>query len=52
MKYEGNYHNGQRQGQGKLTLGDGSTYNGEFFEDKMNRNGIYMWSNGNKYNGT
>ena len=39
--YEGEFENGNRQGQGTYTWTDQSYYKGEWLADKMNGKGIY-----------
>lgn len=39
--YEGEFENGNRQGQGCYTWTDQSYYKGEWLADKMNGKGIY-----------
>ena len=39
--YEGEFQNGNRQGQGKYTWTDNSFYEGEWLCDKMNGKGVY-----------
>eukprot|EP00955_Chlamydomonas_euryale_P115529 366357-Chlamydomonas_euryale.AAC.4 len=40
-----------RAGVGKLTLPDGGTYEGEFFNDEINGKGVKTFPNGNVYTG-
>lgn len=40
--YEGEFENGNRQGQGKYTWTDQSYYQGEWLTDKMNGKGLYV----------
>jgi hypothetical protein len=39
--YEGEFENGNRQGEGSYTWTDQSYYKGEWLADKMNGKGIY-----------
>jgi hypothetical protein len=39
--YEGEFENGNRQGQGTYTWTDQSYYKGEWLADKMNGKGVY-----------
>lgn len=50
-KYEGEFKNGLRNGQGKQTLSSGDVYTGEWKDDKQHGQGEYMWFNGQVYKG-
>ena len=50
-RYEGNYINGYRTGEGKILYEDGGTYEGEFFEGLEEGNGHIKWANGDEYHG-
>lgn len=52
MVYEGEWHHGERQGRGILTLSQGDVYEGYFNKGKKEGQGIYTWSNRNFYNGS
>ena len=49
--YEGEWREGKRCGQGKLTLADGAEYNGEWFDDEKHGSGLYEYTNGSRYVG-
>ena len=49
---EGEYKEGKKNGQGKLTLHDGSVYIGSFINNKIEGEGVYKWSNQQEYKGT
>ena len=51
LKYEGEMENGQPNGQGTLSWGDGSTYIGQVENGKSHGQGTYTWSDGAKYIG-
>ncbi|MDR0830710.1 MAG: protein kinase [Prevotellaceae bacterium] len=51
--YEGRFLNGYREGPGKLTYqGTADTYDGQFHRDFFQGKGIYIWDDGNSYNGS
>ena len=50
-KYVGEWENGERHGQGILTLSDGWKYFGEWKDGKEHGQGTYTWTNGDKYVG-
>jgi len=51
-KYEGDWINGLRQGNGKyLCKSSGGKYEGEYNNDKKEGSGKYCWSNGDWYQG-
>ena len=41
-----------RHGIGLFVWKDGSSYEGDWFEDKINGVGSYIWPDGRKYEGT
>ena len=41
----------KKNGKGKLTLSNGSEYNGDFNDDLLDGNGIFKWNEGKYYNG-
>ena len=45
-KYEGNYLDGKKEGQGKLTFADGSFYQGELRQNEICGMGRYYWPDG------
>ena len=47
--YEGEYFEGKKNGQGRLTFADGSVYNGTFKMNEICGSGTYQWSDGKKY---
>ena len=49
--YTGDYTNGCREGIGKMTFPDGSTYFGEWFRNTMHGEGTYKYTNGDIYSG-
>ena len=49
--YEGEFHNGQRVGFGKLSYEDGSYYRGDFKEEQMWGKGVYVGADGSQYDG-
>ena len=50
-KYEGEYKDGKRHGQGKLTYPDGRKFVGEWKDGEPIGQGTFTWSNGDKYVG-
>ncbi len=51
VKYEGEYQNGNFNGQGIATLPDGSKYVGEFKDGKFHGQGTFTLSDGTVYKG-
>eukprot|EP00607_Mallomonas_marina_P000145 CAMPEP_0182428752 /NCGR_PEP_ID=MMETSP1167-20130531/23342_1 /TAXON_ID=2988 /ORGANISM="Mallomonas Sp, Strain CCMP3275" /LENGTH=223 /DNA_ID=CAMNT_0024611817 /DNA_START=126 /DNA_END=794 /DNA_ORIENTATION=+ len=52
-RYEGNYVDGMRTGLGRMVYPNGDTYEGEFFENKMQGEGSYTYKKTNDiYSGT
>lgn len=49
--YEGNFSNGNREGEGTYTWTDDSYYRGEWLSDKMNGYGEYRSATGDVING-
>ena len=43
---------GLKEGKGEYVWADGSNYNGEWRESKINGFGQYIWNDGRKYYGT
>lgn len=43
--------NGMRKGKGIMTYPDGTTYNGEWEDNKRHGQGIYTYRNGDYYDG-
>jgi hypothetical protein len=50
-KYDGDFKDGKKHGQGTVTFADGGKYVGDFKDDKYNGQGTYTWANGEKYVG-
>ena len=50
-KYEGEWKDGQKNGQGTYTWSNGNKYVGEFKDGKKHGQGTFTWSNGRKYVG-
>ena len=50
-KYEGDFKDGKRHGQGTYTWNDGDKYTGEWKDGKLNGYGTYTWKDGGKYEG-
>ena len=42
---------GKKEGPGKYTWADGSTYDGEWLDNRINGKGVYLWKDGRKYYG-
>ena len=49
--YEGNWENDRMEGQGRLSMPDGSVFEGQFQNGKFHGHGVYCWSDGSKYEG-
>ncbi len=51
-KYEGSWEKDKKQGQGYLVFPDGSTYRGNFKNDKIEGEGVFHWEHkGHTYEG-
>jgi hypothetical protein len=50
-KYQGNWKNSKKHGQGKEFFVDGSVYQGAFFHGKKHGKGTYNWPHKSKYEG-
>ena len=50
-RYIGSFRAGLRNGMGKRENADMSSYEGEYFNDKANGKGLYIWTNGDRYEG-
>ena len=51
-KYEGNFNNDMKNGEGFLVYAkSGDKYKGEFKDDKITGKGSYIWANGDSYTG-
>ena len=48
VKYEGEWKDGEKHGQGTTTYSDGSEYVGGWKNDKKHGQGQYNWSDGGK----
>lgn len=51
LRYEGQYVNNQRHGQGTFWYPDGSVYDGDWTKGQRNGYGVYIYANGDKYLG-
>eukprot|EP01032_Pedospumella_encystans_P020893 gene20893-23726_t len=52
-RYEGNYKDGLKHGVGKMVFPNGNTYEGEWFENKMQGEGTYTYKQaGDIYSGS
>lgn len=51
FKYEGEYKDGLRHGQGRLTLGDGSFVEGQFVHGELYGEGRRVWADGSEFQG-
>ena len=40
------------EGQGRLSMPDGSVFEGQFQNGKFHGHGVYCWSDGSKYEGS
>ena len=49
--YEGNFVNGEKTGDGKITFSDGTIYEGELENGEFKGNGKMTWKNGYEYQG-
>ncbi|KAI1889180.1 hypothetical protein AGOR_G00176420 [Albula goreensis] len=50
-RYEGEFMNGLKQGEGVFTWGNGELYEGSFFKDYRHGNGTYIWPDGSRFIG-
>jgi len=50
-KYNGNWKDNKRSGQGICFFPDGRSYEGEWLDDKMNGHGVCILKNGDRYEG-
>jgi len=50
-KYDGEFRDGKRNGQGTFTWLNGGKYVGEYRDGKFNGQGTLTWPNGDKYVG-
>lgn len=41
----------KKEGAGKYTWADGSTYEGQWVDNKIHGYGVYLWRDGRKYFG-
>jgi hypothetical protein len=51
FRYEGEFNDGVKSGQGKYTWENGNRYEGPFADDRPNGVGKYFFANGDSYNG-
>lgn len=51
FKYEGEWVNGYKHGNGTLKFADGGYYEGEFIDSQITGYGIRVWPNGSEYKG-
>ena len=51
FKYQGEFKDGLKHGNGAYTWGNGDHYEGEFAEDRPNGKGKYQFANGDVYEG-
>jgi hypothetical protein len=49
--YEGEWRQGSREGQGKMTFANGDSFKGWFVKDKKHGRGEYKWKGGRQYSG-
>jgi hypothetical protein len=42
---------GKKEGFGKYTWADSSTYEGQWVDNKINGEGVYLWKDGRRYYG-
>jgi len=50
-KYEGEWKNDKRTGQGLCIFPNGDLYQGKMHNDKRHGQGTYQWKDGRKYEG-
>ena len=50
-RYEGEYRDDKKHGQGTYTWADGTRYEGEYRDDKKHGQGTYTWADGTRYEG-
>ena len=41
----------KKEGKGKYSWGDGSTFDGDWLDNKICGIGVYLWNDGRKYEG-
>ena len=46
------YSKGLKHGQGQYIWGDGSMYNGDWYNNKIGGYGKYVWADGREYFGS
>jgi len=51
FRYEGQWVNGQKHGQGTLHFADGGSVTGRFERGEINGNGVRTWADGSRYEG-
>ena len=42
---------GKKEGKGKYIWADGSIYEGEWIDNRINGKGVYIWKDGRRYYG-
>lgn len=50
-RYEGEYFNGKKHGQGIMHFANGCTYRGHWLDDTPMGEGVFTWTNGDHYEG-
>jgi len=50
-RYEGDWEDGEKHGQGTLTYADGGSYEGEWENNLRHGYGVNIWANGARYSG-
>ena len=51
FSYQGGWHKGRMDGQGRFVMQDGSYYEGEFTKGEITGSGIRQWADGSQYSG-
>mgnify|MGYP006206877457 CR=1 FL=1 len=51
LRYEGDWKDGQRTGQGDFTMRDGTRYTGGWLNGKQEGQGTQVFANGSRYEG-
>lgn len=42
---------GKKEGRGKYMWADGSVYDGDWLDNRINGSGVYLWKDGRKFYG-
>lgn len=50
-RYEGDWKDGKKDGQGIMYYADGNKYEGRWKDDQKDGYGVYTWSNGDRFEG-